>query len=172
MAFWTRPIQCVLAIFAQARAETRPPDGCDGSPSSPLQTVPPLSLPERAYANLKTEFPGEGYFPVDFHWACPCHHTGFPGCENMDHFLTRVYLALLDYHQVRETCEHSVIGRGRYDGRDYDRVLRVDQFTPERRRQLETDMELAFKLLYDMEIRHQPLVQAPSSPNAVEEPII
>lgn len=39
-------------------------------------------------------------FPKYFGWACECGLSGFPGCDDLEHFCQRVYVAILDYHQL------------------------------------------------------------------------
>jgi hypothetical protein len=140
-----RLILWLLAIFAPLRGTTlRAASATSSDLPEPDDPSKPFNA-QAAYEALKREFPGEGYFPPNFIWQCPCNKgvAGFPGCNNREHFLDRVYLALVDYHQERETREHSSVEYGTYQGVGHLRFLRTNQFTEETRRRLQGDLDHA-----------------------------
>jgi len=69
---------------------------------------------------------------------------GFPGCEVLEHFLTRVNLAIWDFHQCEET---GVQNAWLEDDPKADQVLRYDQFSAERKEALSADLLRASEVL-------------------------
>jgi hypothetical protein len=49
----------------------------------------------------------EGLFTGRNKWACDCSSpvSGFPGCDNLEHFVIRATVAITDHHQVEGTRE-------------------------------------------------------------------
>jgi hypothetical protein len=107
-----------------------------------------LSEIREALDELRKKFPDPDYFLSNFAWKCDCGKNGFPGCDKPEHFADRVYLALIDYHQMKGTLDQcGGIRQRRGLDRVYDLVLRVMRFTPKRFNQLMADSEKAIQIL-------------------------
>ncbi len=117
------------------------------------------------YEALKRAFPNHAeLFPSDFDWRCGCKFEyeaedkrdllevmGFPGCDDLEHFLVRVNLAIWDFHQTQETTAQE-----RWVGVE-DQVLRYDQFSAERTEALAADLLRASEVLKTCGVRLPPI---------------
>ena len=85
-------------------------------------------------------------FRSDFQWSCGCSITGFPGCKLLSHFCQRVYLALLDYHQLEESISRNAVQKGDWCG-DADQLLKPEGFSKKRSDLLDSEVLIALSIL-------------------------
>ena len=85
-------------------------------------------------------------FRSDFQWCCGCSESGFPGCELLSHFCQRVYLALLDYHQMEESVSRDAVQKANWYG-NADQLLKPERFTKKRRNLLDSEVLIALSIL-------------------------
>ena len=150
--FSPTPTPCVPSTCAPNRDSELRADSSICSGDKPPSTA-------ELYEALKQAFPNhEQLFPLKFAWGCGCTFVyegepdllklvGFPGCSKLEHFLTRVYLAIWDFHQVEETTAQE-----RWVGVE-DQVLRYNQFSVERTEALAADLFRAGEVLLGCGVR-------------------
>ena len=105
------------------------------------------------YEVLQEAFPNHAkLFPCLFRWQCKHGKSvifGFPGCSDVEHFLTRVYLAIWDYHQLQETSFQEI----RLHSTPVESVLRYECFSHERKEALAADLLRANEALLNYGLR-------------------
>lgn len=84
-----------------------------------------------------------GLFPKDFGWFCECEKSGFPGCSNLEHFCQRVYIAILDYHQLEGSQRRGLA----YTTDTCQMLLRIEKLDGKQRKKLNDDLRAAETLL-------------------------
>ena len=62
----------------------------------------------------------------------------------MKHFLERTYLAILDFHQFAASAEQGAVKTG---NSGQDQLLRIESFSPKRRKLFDNDVLTALQLL-------------------------
>jgi len=95
-----------------------------------------------AYAEL-VEALGRDKLPEHFHWKCECGQAGFPGCPDFEHFCQRVYLSLVDYHQMAETQRRQALRQ--VDGQM--QCLRLKRLSKSCKRRLRSDVQQALRIV-------------------------
>jgi hypothetical protein len=90
-------------------------------------------------------------FPVDFEWYCDCDPSegGFPGCDSLECFITRVYLAILDFHQMRESKRKKDVRVAQVEGESRLLLIRPEKFSRGRMNAFRSDLATAASIIRD-----------------------